>query len=474
MIKKYYIHMITIILFLGMVSCDKWLDVVPESQIRAEELFKTENGFKEALFGVYTSMNQRNLYGGNMSMGFVDVLAQNYVITSVDHPFYYSSLYSYNEQNVENRTKGIWSSAYTAIANCNNVLENAEGKENLFQNDDFDILNGEALAIRAFLHFDLLRLFAPSFQNGEDQLSIPYADKLSNTAFPQLTLAEAMQRINDDLILARQLLENTDPIGPAFEEYNDDEYDNTDVIYNRGFLQKRKNRLNYYAVTSLLARTHLYMGLRTEAANFAFEVINSGKFSLVSENENPLFYDPIFYDEVIFGLYKDEIQDINRNFFANNSGNGLAIPTERRNRYFEVHSFGVIDTRLRQQFYLPEQGVEQVLAKFTNLRNTIPLIKLAEMYYILAECTADPEEAVEYLNVVRRARGYEVDLGANAPLAEEIQKEYRKEFLGEGQFFYYLKRNDIQEIPYSSAQGTNAVYVLPLPDLEIEFGLINN
>ena len=39
------------------------------------------------------------------------------------------------------------------------------------------------------------------------------------------------------------------------------------------------------------------------------------------------------------------------------------------------------------------------------LQNTVVLIRLSEMYYILAECAETPEEASGYLNNVREVRG---------------------------------------------------------------------
>ena len=50
-------------------------------------------------------------------------------------------------------------------------------------------------------------------------------------------------------------------------------------------------------------------------------------------------------------------------------------------------------------------------------------------------------------------------------------KEYAKEFLAEGQLFYYCKRNELTKFPYGYQTATeDNVYVLPKPDDEIEFG----
>ena len=110
------------------------------------------------------------------------------------------------------------------------------------------------------------------------------------------------------------------------------------------------------------------------------------------------------------------------------------------------------------------------------------------MYYILAECIADPSESVKALNTVRFARGIsyndeivtagydELDASSldnvhQTKRINEIMKEYRKEYFGEGQLFYFFKAHY-----YSTYYGcgednmTEAHYQMPLPDNEYLFG----
>ena len=41
---------------------------------------------------------------------------------------------------------------------------------------------------------------------------------------------------------------------------------------------------------------------------------------------------------------------------------------------------------------------------WSSTEGTVVLIRLAEMYYVLAECAADAQTAAGYLNAVREAR----------------------------------------------------------------------
>ena len=44
-------------------SCSDWLDVKPKTNVEEEDLFKNEQGFKEALTGIYIKMSETQLYG---------------------------------------------------------------------------------------------------------------------------------------------------------------------------------------------------------------------------------------------------------------------------------------------------------------------------------------------------------------------------------------------------------------------------
>ena len=59
-------------------------------------------------------------------------------------------------------------------------------------------------------------------------------------------------------------------------------------------------------------------------------------------------------------------------------------------------------------------------------------------------------------------------------LQAEIAKEYSKEFMCEGQMFYYYKRLGLKRIGVyrTVAIEPEEVYVIPLPDDELDFGLI--
>lgn len=97
------------------------------------------------------------------------------------------------------------------------------------------------------------------------------------------------------------------------------------------------------------------------------------------------------------------------------------------------------------------------------------------MYLIAAECAVSRTEAISYFNTLRHHRGFDAGSDLSEIISEEIlrneiSKEYRKEFIGEGQWFFYCKRINRKELPNAIVPFNENYYVLPLPDQEIEYG----
>ena len=54
--KKLINKTIILSLFVALTGCNDWLDVSPKADMKAEDLFGTEAGFRDALVGVYALM----------------------------------------------------------------------------------------------------------------------------------------------------------------------------------------------------------------------------------------------------------------------------------------------------------------------------------------------------------------------------------------------------------------------------------
>ena len=109
------------------------------------------------------------------------------------------------------------------------------------------------------------------------------------------------------------------------------------------------------------------------------------------------------------------------------------------------------------------------------------MIRLSEMYYIAAEANLEtnPAESYRLLNAVRESRNLnalptsiEMDTGA---LHNQLIYECQKEYWGEGKLFYFNKRLFLNiQTREENIPASEAIYELPIPQDEIEFGDNNN
>nr|WP_121272964.1 RagB/SusD family nutrient uptake outer membrane protein [Pedobacter schmidteae] len=471
-IKIFMVGFAMVWLTLGLSSCNKWLDVSPASQIKQDDLLINEQGFKDALLGIYSKMSTRDLYADNMTMGFVDVLAQRYAVSNINHNFYYAVRYDYENIKIKPRIDKVWNVMYNTIANANNILGHIEAKKTVFAASNYNIIKGETLALRAFMHFDLLRLFAPAYRGGSTAEGIPYVKHFSTTVTKVSTVSETLTQIIADLKEAESLLEKSDPINNAVSSGDD-------------LARFRTNRMNYLAVRALLARVYLFMDDKVNAALMAKSVVDAKKHKFITTAElTGNRKDRTFSTEHIFSLYITKLNEPVAEYFkfqTGGSGSTELNNTETNIKTaFEVSAGGSTDFRY---VYLWEiDQATRYHSKFwqeygSNVRDgdafirLMPLIRISEMFYILAECESNPVTAIGYINEVRLNRGLAA-LSTNFTIdgvKDEILKEYRKEFFSEGQLFYYYKRLNFARIPGSSINTSNKIYVLPIPDNEYEF-----
>lgn len=114
----------------------------------------------------------------------------------------------------------IWLNTYNAIANCNNIIANINniepGKFELGE-EERDLILGEALGVRAMLHFDMLRLFAPAPATNPSGNYIPYFTIYPSTSEPYLTIDDFLGHVIDDLVKARRLVAPHDSLNMDLE-----------------------------------------------------------------------------------------------------------------------------------------------------------------------------------------------------------------------------------------------------------------
>lgn len=472
------------------VSCsDNWLDEQASSQLTAEEQFTSTDGFKDALMGVYLGLTEPELYAKDMNWNLVDVLSQQYATFSTSAN--YAGVQQFNYETVRStaQLEALWSKAYNVIANINLALEMTDKNRNVLGDIDYAIIKGELLGLRAFIHFDVIRLFGyGNLEERQEVLSektIPYVTDFSKDITAQVTYSETFELMEADLEEALELL-TEDPIYATDKPAN-----YYDEVNRTGFYNKREQRMNYYAVKALQARVFQWEGKQTEAATAAEVVIANSFTSLINSATHPVASDKIFYQEVLFSLDVDNFEDIIGNLL-NAEGDGtnydaLFYTSSFTDDTFETSNInvGIADVRFNTLMQTQSRGVVNTKliqgGTASNSYNQMPLIKLPEMYYIAAEAyakdgeTLQLDKAIDYLNLVRSSRGIIEEIPDTATQEDvllEIKKEFKKEFLSEGQLFFFYKRTGEIEIfgLSDSIILDDDIYVLPYPDLELQFG----
>lgn len=484
--KSLYLILLAIGIMLMNSACEDWLDVKPKSELDADELFSSEKGYSEALTGVYAAMTEESLYGEKLTWGLLDLWAGNYTRWAIEwnNDVKYAYKHDDPEQWAETIEKidGIWSDMYEQIANLNEILGTIDKNKAVFTGDNYEVIKGEAMGLRAFLHFELLRMFGPDYASGKDTEAIPFVQELTTLVSPLLTVDEMLSVLIKQLQDAIVLLEK-DPMflgttpSSVLASLPSGSYSNyVESWHNRRF------HFNYYAAWATLARVYLWKGDKANALSAAKVIIdaqetrfpwveNDNLIHIGSTSESYRNQDRTFATEHIFALNIRNIQ---------NYTEGLIYYTGSMSNLFssDISAFGgnYSDPRLNYLFS-SVGGNYTVLSKFDQgeqvysfFKERMPLIRLSEMYYIAAECESEQSTAIGYLEKVREHRG----LSANplpatmSPTAfqKEIENEYRKEFCGEGQLWFYYKRHQVSTIPNMTNFNRLDLYTFDRPEDE--------
>ena len=467
-------YIFTVFFMLVITSCNDWLKVEPETSVDEEKLFSTEQGFKDALAGVYADMASPNLYGQELTFGLLDVFGQVYdyeTMETVYHQYHYAKDYQYDNNGVKSQITSIWNKMYAVIAETNNILLWLDKKGSAMPAATVRQIKGECLTVRAYLHYDLLRMFAPDVKRDPKAVAIPYVETFGVKSTPAISVQAVIDKIKADLNAAKVEMEN-DPIKNAVP------YE----IVNKTDADRYVARANYYSAEALLARVLLDEGKYGESLKTAQNVIQSGKFRLLdinsSINVQQDSLDILFNDEHIFSLRNKEIltsaRKLHLGIVTQTTSSGAALPlTTDINDLFDNNNDDV-----RFSTWVKPQS--KYLVKYTNeeIKRFYPkqvLIKLSEMYLIAAECKMHlgQSDALEMLNVLRRSRIPNAATTDKTSISQDVLiSEMRREFIGEGQLFYEYKRlnSPILNI-LIQIEPKNSVFVFPLPEAEKEYGI---
>lgn len=478
--KVTHIYTWACLLLLSFTSCSKWLDVKPEDKFVESDVFSTPQGFIDVLNGIYLDLGTNSMYGRDLTMTTFDIMAQYYYISPV-HSEYNRSLseLDYEQDGTKSKIASIWEKLYLAIASSNKLLSNLDEYGNVLDKDTRDLFRAETHALRAFFYFELLRTFTPTYTTDPTANLLPYYDEVTYEFSDFKTSEFIMGKILEDLKIAEDLLVNVDPVMRL------DRVDmTTESIANqipdlgyRTYLTFRNYRFNYFAVKALQARANLWKGDKATALQAAKVVIdNKSKFPWVTASEVNDSQRPnrIFSMELLFAVENPDLYDVYNNIFSPNLDDKDLLASGTNEAFLnQVYEGLENDFRFRPMWRVGGDKSYPTFEKYKdlsqslnqNFRFTVPMIRISEMFLIAAECETDANAALNYLNELKVNRNT-LPIGNTDNLTENIMKEYRKEFYGEGQLWFYYKRTQASNI--ISALGVDKSinkdkYTFPIP-----------
>jgi hypothetical protein len=444
--KTKQLYFIVLILLLGMLGCEDFVEVeVPDSQLSGELVFEDVRTAEAVLVSVYTRMHNNTLVTGDV--GGISVLLGNY--TDELDCFAATSqelLFNQNDLIAANPTiQSLWRNTYNLIYTVNTVIEGVENATTLAQADR-NRLKGEALFIRAYLHFYLNQLF------GE----IPYVtttDYRVNTTIGKQTNNAVFFLLEADLQNAENLLTDS-------------------------YIGQHRVRPNKNAVLALQARLYLYNQKWELAKQKASSVINnSALYALVPDVNN------VFLRNSTSTIWQLMAAPEGKNTLDAKSFIFTAVPPPSRALKQElVDSFEPNDLRRNNWVKSVTNGSATFYHAFKYKRNNDTStsmeysiqLRLEEMYLIRAEANAELnllDLSVTDLNIIRNRAGLaNTTAQSKEDLLTSIVKERQIEFFTElGHRFFDLKRLGLLDSVLTVAKlGWNTTDALfPLPENEL-------
>lgn len=439
-------------------SCTK-LDFKPTDLILPELAFRNISDINLGVIGAYAPIDYSTLSYSSIVSDEAIYPQEN----TVGNSDAYRWLYNGSNGSVT----GLYYTNYQAIDRVNRVLEAMD--KLTFTGTDVALAErykGELLALRAYLHFELLRAYAASYQAGA--LGVTYMVKSAVIYPARETFDAVIAKAKIDLIAAKALIPTT-------------------------FIDK--TRITKTAVSAIQARVALYEKNWADADKYATEVINA--LPLATKAQFPGIWTDANDAEVAWKLKRVSGDSRTGDFYYRQSGGvvlyapsfKLIATYDQVNdvRFVPYIKFDNTRTGTKSKYlvnkYIGGASATPGLADVKQFRT-------GEMYLIRAEARAESTgDAAGDLNTLRAARitGYvNATFADKAALISAIYDERYKELAFEGHRFFDLKRRNLS-IERTAADvaatqsaltltSSQAQYALPIPatELSVNKNMIQN
>lgn len=425
-------------------SCKKsFLDTFPTTAVAATDaVASTQNGYA-ALNGIhrimYVQYDAQGQAGEGSNNIFRDLLGEDIVYPLANGSTGLIGFLQWtSHRNVNDGfLRYVYRYYYRIIANANiliNGIDGAAGPES-----DKKIIKGQALAYRAWAHFQLVQLWGKRYVAGttNSQLGVPLLTTNTLVGQPRATVEQVYAQVNKDLDDAIGLLAGYNRTGSAAKS-------NLNVNVAQGLKARValvQQNWDVAATSAIAARTgHPLMD--TVAYKSGFNNITNPEWiwgSRQIDDHNTFFYSYFAYISANFNstVIRTQPRAINATLWNEIPGSDV------RKRMWDLTGASVPVPPGGAR--VPYQNNKFLAQSSSASMGDVPYMRSAEMYLIEAEARARQTQTTAARNALftlNRARNPNYVLSANSgqALIDEILFYRRIEFWGEGFRFTDLKR----------------------------------
>ena len=446
--NKYKLTGIAFIWLILFSSCKKeFLDTIPTDQVSADAAVATTknayaalNGIHRILFVQYDNQPESGEGAANIIR---DLMGEDVVYTNpAGRGDFLGFIQWVSNRNVNSgNMRFVYRYYYAVIANANVLIagiDNAAGPQ-----ADKNIIKGQALAYRAWAHFQLVQLWGERYKagGGNTQLGVPLL--LTNTleGQPRATVEQVYTQVNKDLDDAIVLL----------------------AAYINRSGSAPKSNLNLNVVRGIKARVALAQqnwdiaSTNAIAARTGFNLMTNAEYLAgfnKTENQEWIWGSKMIPDQTTFFWTFHASMGCNFNGSntrtqprAINANLWNALPaTDIRKQNFELT--GATVPIPPGGIRIPYHAKKFLAESATSSIGDVPYMRAAEMYLIEAEARArqggqDAAAAAALFTLVKnRNPSYVLSVNTGQALIDEIMFHRRAELWGEGFRFTDLKRTN--------------------------------
>ena len=449
--KKIFYYVMALALGCSQMSCSDLLDQKPQGVLTEDDL--TGGTYETQIFNMYALLRGYHIVSGNTALAIHGMRSEDAEKGStLSDGSATGKMFDDFEYAASNgMVKSYWNANYTLIHKANDVLEEMKSNPSLTGGD---LVNkGEALLMRAFCYFNLVRAF------GEVPLIDFKVGSVADANIPKSSVAQIYTLIDEDLTNAESYLPRT-------------------------WEAQYVGRLSWGAARALHARTVLELQCTATAALPGSNEIGSqyaqvqgcrgaGEWNLGWGQHTPTQLLADAFEE------GDPRKDETLLYFIRTGEDPSTIPANKPYGEKPVANADVIAKYFNKKVYTDPALREKYTKSgyWVNIR----LIRYSDVVLMAAEAACelgDNTSARRYLEMVRaRARGTnanilpEVTTDNQSELREAIRHERRVELGMEFDRFYDLVRWGIAKEVLHAAGKTgyqDKHALLPLPQDEID------